>query len=276
MSDDEPIAGAGHLGIEVVSGQSAVTSLWAASPLKILTPRARGPSVWACLSTLGGGLVAGDEIAVTLNLSEQARCLLSTQASTKVYRNPNCRPCSHRLRAQLGSGSLLAFLPDPVQAFTGSRYRQQQEFSLAAESGLVLVDWLCSGRIARGERWAFLRFQSRNEISLGGSRVLVDSLLLDPADAGRGDCQRMGRFNCLALVVVIGEPLRAASAGLLEEIASLPLPRRAPLVCSASPIAHGALIRLAGESVEAVRREIHRLLAFLPQFLHDDPWSRKW
>jgi urease accessory protein len=213
---------------------------------------------------------------MTVNLGNQTRCFLSTQASTKVYRNQHSRPCSHRLRAQLDGGSVLVSAPDPVQAFKGSHYHQQQVFSLAPESGLVLVDWLCSGRAACGERWAFDRFQSRIEVFLNGSRVLVDSLLLDPADGPLVDSRRMGRFDCLALVLVIGSPLRADSARLLEEFSRLPVPRHAPLVSSASPIVQGVLIRLAGESVEAVGMEIRRLLAFVPQLLQDSPWSRKW
>jgi urease accessory protein len=276
MNPDVCAAGTGHLAVELVSGQSAATSVWATSPLKILTPRPRGPSVWACLSSFGGGLVAGDEISVTLNLGEGTCCFLSTQASTKVYRNPNSRPCSHHLRAQLGRGSLLALTPDPIQAFRGSNYRQHQEFLLAPESGLVLVDWLSSGRAASGERWSFSRLQSRNEVSFGKSRVLLDSLLLDPADGPLDDSYRMGRFNCLALVVVLGDSLRPISVRLLEDVARLPVLRQAPLVCSASPIAHGALVRLAGQSVETVGREIRCLLGFLPQLLRDDPWSRKW
>ena len=269
-------AGTGHLGVEVVAGLSSATSVWATSPLKILVPQPRGPSVWACLSSFGGGLVAGDELAVTLNLGEQACCFLSTQASTKVYRNPSARPCGHSLKAQVGRSALLVFAPDPVQAFDGSCYRQEQEFWLAPGSSLVLVDWLCSGRTARGERWAFRSFQSRNTIWLGDSRVLLDSLLLDPADGPLEDTYRMGRFNCLALVVVFGDSLQAVSARLVAEVSQLPISRRAPLVCSASTIAHGVLVRLAGESVEAVGLEIRRCLAFVPGLLHEDPWSRKW
>lgn len=276
MSLDQLQPGTGHLSVELAAGQSTATSVWATSPLKILTPRPRGPSVWACLSSFGGGLVAGDEISLTLNVGEGARCFLSTQASTKVYRNPDSQPCSHYLRAHLAREALLALAPDPVQAFAQSRYRQRQEFHLQPKSGLVLVDWLCSGRAARGERWAFDRFHSQNEIFFGESRVLLDSLLLEPADGPLEASHRMGRFNCLALVVVIGDTLAAVSARLLEEVARLPMPRHAPLVCSASPITQGSLIRIAGESVEAVSHEVRRLLSFVPQFLHDDPWARKW
>ena len=269
-------AGVGHLGVDLVSGQSAATSVWATSPLKILVPRPRGPSVWACLSSLGGGLVAGDETKLSVSLGEEARCFLSTQASTKVYRNPNVRPCSHHFRAKLGRESLLVYAPDPVQAFAGARYEQRQEFHLESGSGLVLVDWLCSGRTACGERWAFSRFQSRNEVFLGDSRVLVDSLLMEPADGALENHHRAGRFNCLALVLVIGDKFQAASGRLLEEIGSSPIMRRASLVCSASPVRQGVLVRIAGEEVEAVWRHIRGLLAFLRELLHDDPWARKW
>ncbi|HEX4644389.1 MAG TPA: urease accessory protein UreD [Verrucomicrobiae bacterium] len=268
--------GRGRLGVEIISGLSAATSSWASSPLKILVPRPRGPSVWAYFSSFGGGLVAGDETSVTLDIGEQTRCFVSTQASTKVYRNPESRPCSHQLEATLAEDSLLAYAPDPIQAFAGSSYAQRQAFHLAPGAGLVLVDWLGSGRAARGERWAFQRFQSRNEIFVDRERVLLDSLLLDPADGPLDSPHRMGRFNCLALVLIIGDLVRDAGVRALEDIAGRPITRAAPLVGSASSVSNGALLRFAGERVEDVAREIHRHLAFLPALLHDDPWSRNW
>jgi len=276
MSPDNCPMGCGHLAIESVGGQSAATSVWAASPLKILVPRARGASVWACLSSFGGGLVAGDEVQITVTQGEQTRCFLTTQASTKIYRNPSGRPCSHRLDARISSGALLVLLPDPVQAFKGASYRQQQTFWLAPQSGLVLVDWLCSGRAARGERWAFHRFESRNEIFLGEKRLLIDFLLLDPAQGALEGSYRMGRFNCLALTVVVGDSLRAAAAELLNDLATVPVVQKARLAISVSPIADGVLLRLVGENPEEVALEIRRRLAFLASFLHEDPWCRKF
>ena len=167
----------GDLAVEMVSGQSAATSVCASSPLKILVPRPRGQSVWAYLSSFGGGLVAGDETNLTVTLAPHTRCFLSTQASTKVYRNPDGRPCSHRLHATVGEGAVLVLAPDPVQAFAGSSYVQRQEFQLATGSGLVMVDWFGSGRAACGERWEFDRYQSRNDVLIGGKRVLVDALV---------------------------------------------------------------------------------------------------
>jgi urease accessory protein len=270
------IKGRAHLEVERVFGESTATSSSATSPMKLLTPCSRGKSVWSYAGNFGGGLVAGDETCLDLRIGAEARCFFGTQASTKVYRNPAQLPCSHTTRAILGSGSLLVFAPDAVQAFAGSSYRQRQEFHLTGGAGLVLVDWFTSGRAARGERWAFDNFQSRNDVFMDGRRVFVDSILLNFNSGAVESPHRTGRFNCFALLLLIGEPMREAAAGLIAEISSRPVERSAELLCCASPVSEGAVLRVAGEDVETVSRELKKHLNFLADFLGDDPWARKW
>lgn len=265
---------AGHAALEVglVFGESTVTSAYASSPMKMLTPVARGRSVWACTSSFGGGLVAGDETRLELTVGAGARCFLGTQSSTKVYRNPAGLPCSHTTHATLEADALLVFAPDPVQAFADSHYAQRQEFHLAGGAGLVLLDWFTSGRAARGERWAFAHLESRNDVFVAGKRVLVDSILLSSAEVAA----QMSRFNCLATLLLLGPSLKVAAEKLLLEIAARPVEKRALTACSASPVGGGALFRVAGENVETVRAELYRQLAFAAEMLGDDPWARKW
>ena len=265
-----------RLEVQVVSGESSVTSACASNPLRLLVPRSRGPFVWAYLASFGGGFVAGDQTRLDLRLGARSRCFLTTQALTKIYRNPRLRPCSHRLSATLEEESLLVLAPEPVQAFADSTYSQRQEFHLHPAAGLVLVDWFCSGRAARGERWTFTCLQSRNEIFLGDERILLDSLLLDSAQGPLRSAHRMGRFNCMALLVVIGDSLASQAAQILANAAAQPVAAGAPMVLSASPLRHGVLLRVAGERMEEVGREIQGCLGFVPQLLQDDPWSRKW
>ena len=293
--------GQATLAVEIVSGESAVTSAFATSPMKLLAPRARGRSVWACTSSFGGGLVAGDQTRFDVRVGPGARCYAGTQASTRIYRNPSLRPCSHTTHATLDAGSLLVFAPDPVQAFAGSAYTQRQEFQLASDASLVLVDWFTSGRAARGERWAFSRFASRNEVHRSSRRkeahshktqneppyvgcyeraegelIFLDSIRLDPADGPLDSSHRTGRFNCLATLLLLGPLLRDLAGGLLAGVSDRPVQCRTPLLCSASPLRDGALLRVAGEHVESVARELHRHLAALAPMLGDDPWARKW
>ena len=86
----------------------------------------------------------------------------------------------------------------------------------------------------------------------------------------------MGRFNCIALLVLTGPLVAAAAAAILAEIEPMPVTKRAPLILSASAISQGAIVRVAGESGEEVSRAIRRFLKFAPELLGDDPWARKW
>ncbi len=291
-------SGHAHLQCERIAGKTAVTSSFATSPLKLLTPRSRGESVWTYLSSFGGGMVAGDETRLDLHAGPGTRCFVGTQASTKIYRNPSQRPCSHRVHAVAAEDSLLVLAPDPVQSFADSSFSQRQEIFLHPTAGLMLLDWCCSGRVARGERWAFNSYSSRIEVFETSSsaqdgqhaaptrnpkletphsrRFFLDSLLLDPADGALDAPMRLGRFNCLALLLLLGPPLATAAQQLLATLAERPVVRRAPLVVAASPLRDGALLRIAGERFEDVARELHTHLAFLPAHLGDDPFARKW
>src|SRR6185503_9481568 len=122
-----------------------------------------------------------------------------------------------------------------VQCFAGALYEQRQHFDLAAGAGLVLIDWIVSGRHARGERWAFTRYHSRTEIVCDEEKVLVDSVLLDPADGPLAGSYRMGRFDCVALLLLVGEPVRLHAEAMLAGIAAKPISRQAAVQFAASP-----------------------------------------
>lgn len=269
-------SGLASLEVQMVFGESTVVSSYATSPMKLLAPRSRGRSVWAFTSSFGGGMVAGDQTKLEVQLRPGARCFLGTQASTKIYRNPASLPSGHETRATLEAGSLLVFAPDPVQAFARSMYSQRQRFDLAPDASLILLDWFTSGRAARGERWEGSRFASRNEVFVDGRCAFLDSLLLSPEDGELGTNHRLGRFNCIATILLLGPAFHAIATRLLEATKSEPVTRRSELVFSASPVADGAVLRIAGVSVEAVGRLIHHHLQPASEQLGDDPWARKW
>jgi urease accessory protein len=277
MTPAVAIQHSGHAGllVKVVAGQSAAVEVWCSNPLKLLTPRPRGPSVWAYMSSFGGGLVAGDQTNLNLRVEAGARCFLTTQASTKVYRNPSRRPCSHELSVRLEEKSLLVLAPDAVQSFADSSYRQSQQFHLHPGAGLVLLDWFCSGRAARGERWGFHRLQSRNEIFIDCKRRLLDSLLLDQAHGPLAGAHRLGRFNCVGLVSVFGNLLKGEAESLLAGVQTQPVSEKAGLVFAGSRVRGGALVRVAGERHEDVANYIYQSLGFVGRLLQDDPWIRK-
>jgi len=276
MAGPEAQSGYAALHVGRVHGASTVLAARSRTPVCLLTPKPRGRSVWACTSSLGGGFVAGDTVEIELMIDAGAVCFLGTQSSTKIYRNPHGRPCAHALTASVGDGATLVLAPDPVQCFAGAAYEQRQIFHLDAGANLVLVDWISAGRLARGERWAFQRYASRNEICLGGRPLVIDAVELDAAAGALTNRFRAGRFDCLATLILAGPALEAHGAASAQRIEALPVQPGAPLMASASRLKQGAILRFAGASVEAVGRELAGHLAFVRSLLEDDPWSRKW
>ena len=257
-------------------GQSALTVAYASAPLQILAPRPRGPSAWVYTSSFGGGYLAGDQTALEIRVHPGACCFLSTQAMTKVYRNPDRLPCCHRTTAEVAADAVLVFAPDPVQPFANSIYEQRQTWRLSSTAGLALLDWYCAGRSARGENWQFASFSSRNELFLDGKLVWMDSLRLSASDGPLHAAFRTGRYGCFATLALVGPPMREPSQLILRTIAARPLEQRAAIVCSASPLLDGVLLRVAARDVEQAGRELYRFLRPLGNLLGDDPWQRKW
>jgi urease accessory protein len=266
------VAGSGCLRFASVAGRTVVTRASAAAPLKILNPRNVGASAWAYLATYGGGLVGGDQIRVQIDVGPQAVALVSTQASTKVYRSH--RPAGQVLDAAVAADGVLVMLPDPVTCFADSRYAQEQRIRLDRGASLLLVDRLTAGRIDSGERWMFHQYASRTMIWQGDKLVLHDALSLGAADAVT---RRMGCFNCVASIALLGPALETTAARLIGEAGSAPLTRDPDFLMSAAPIGDaGALLRIASRSVEDVAIALRQRLSIVTALLGDDPWSRKW
>ena len=252
---------------------SVVTRAYAEAPLKWLTPASPRGAAWAFASSYGGGLVGGDSVAIDVTVEPGARALLSTQASTKVYRSP--LGASITLAAAVGRDAVLVSLPDPVVAFAASSFRQRQTFDLDARAAVVALDWMTSGRLGHGERWAFDRYASTTTIRVNGRLALHDAVRLDRED---GDLAgRLGRFDVLAFIAIAGAPLAAEARRIVDAIGGIAPARRPPVVVAAAATAGpGCVVRIAGTSVEAGREAIRHWLDFVPALAGDDPWARKW
>lgn len=173
--------------------KSSFTTLTASYPLKLLAPHplpSTPPHVGVCYSlAYGGGLVAGDEISLEVEVGARAGLLMLTQGSTKVFRTrPGKRPLSlgrrsddgtghvdnktvQRLHVNVGPGGFLLLLPSAIQPYADSDYHQAQRVVLAdPTASCIILDSVTAGRTQqRGRRgisedWDFQRYSSLNEV----------------------------------------------------------------------------------------------------------------
>jgi len=268
--------GDGYLQVRQVAGRSVVTRALARSPLKLLTPRHTEKAAWVYTSTFGGGLVGGDRIELHADVGPGATCVLGTQSQTKVYRAIGGRGALQSIEATLHNDATLLCMPDPTALFADSVFRQRLRFSLSSSASLLWLDWFTSGRRARGERWNMTRYESRAQISVAGTRVFKDALLLDAVDGPIDSAHRMGSCDCFATVVMIGPAFASACIELLRWIAAQPARIVNGMIFSAGPISGGGAVRIAGPGSEAVGSWLTQRLAFAADVAGAAPWARKW
>src|SRR5215203_2207578 len=265
--------GSAHLTFSRHGSRTVLTRAFAASPAKLIETKRRGIACWVYAATFGGGIVGGDDIQLRASVTAGARALLTTQASTKVYRS--LCPAGQSLSAVVDADALLVVVPDPVVCFAGANFTQAQRYDLDPSASVVMVDWLTSGRHASGERWVFSRYESRFDIRRGSRRIFLDGVILEPNLDRVVD--RMRGFDVLLTGVITGPLVAAAAAGILNEIAHAPVERDARIITSASRLRDGGtLLRMAGTSVEQIGRALRTHLTFLRPLVGDDLWSRKW
>lgn len=259
----------GAVAVDRVAGRSRVTRCYCRSPLKILTPHVQGDVACVVTSTLGGGLVQGDHVALRLDCGEQTRTVLTTQSSNKVYRSPRSLS-GQSLGTRVADGAALAILPDATTCFADADFDQSQHVELSRDASLLLLDSYTSGRRASGERWAFRRFLNQIEVAVGGRTVVRDRVLLDPADGPLSSSARMGRFDAVATLILLGPQFAKAAEAIVREQSKRPLTPGAAQVVVASAVEGGAVIRGAGIETESL------WLTMRSMILSAAPWAEAW
>lgn len=272
-------AGEGLLRVAHRGSGSVIVRAAASSPMRLLIPRRKPRVPHVYTSSYGGGLLAGDQTDLLVQLDPGSRCVLSTQASTKIYKNPLGLPCGQSLHAQIGSGAILTLAPEPISCFAGSRYDQRQRFDIEQGGNLVLVDWVTSGRYAVGERFQFTHFQSRQSIYYDGQHAIEDAVRLCPADGPLDSKFRMGHFNCSALMIVLGEQFAELAARWLEQERERSLQRGGELLSISHPLPHslpGIVLRVLSVETQDAKRVIEHRLDEIDLIVGTKTWAGKF
>jgi urease accessory protein len=264
--------GHGVLRFSRTGPSTSVSHAFANSPLRLLLPKNHGHAAWAYLSSLGGGLVEGDEIDLHVVVDQRASAFVSSQGPTRVYRSVN--GSSHCLRGTVKRDGCLVVVPDPISLFEGARCLQTVSFSLDAGASLVWLDVLGAGRVARGERWAFSSFTSELEIRREGDLWIQERMILDRSQGSIA--KRMGRFEAFATLVLAGPRVEEHIERLSATSQTSALPRGDAQVSSVSRLAtDGCVVRLAAIEMSHLNEALKQLLGFLPDLLGDDPFARR-
>lgn len=124
-----------------------------------------------------GGMVGGDRLDITLEMSEHAEACVGTPAAGKWYRGGAA--ATQTVLHRLGAGARLEWLPQETIVFDGARVRQEARVELAPESAWLGWDITRFGRTARGEVFESGSWRMHTEVWRGRAPLWIDRQRLD-------------------------------------------------------------------------------------------------
>ena len=161
------------------------------------------------LNNVSGGVLAGDRLALDVEVEAGASAQITTTGATRLYRHRAGAADSEQLaRFWVGDDAQLEYLPDAVIPYAGSRHLQRTEIRLGRGATLFWWEVLAPGRLAAGECFSFERLRVRTEVYAGARPVLREDFLLEPAKTDLSATARMFAYSHMASLCVIrqGQP----------------------------------------------------------------------
>ncbi|WP_426059617.1 urease accessory protein UreD [Hymenobacter sp. B1770] len=212
------------LEVAQVRGKSRLITSKSIQPLKVFNPASPGRTCHVVLSSYGGGMVAGDAIRLRIAGAAHAQLVVSTQASTRIFRSIDGAVAEQHTTGSLATGAMAVVFPDPVVLQAESRYRQTQQWQLEPDSLLLLVDWFHSGRMDQGERFAFTALHSELRVRVADRLVLLDRFAFSPAENIATSPGNFAGYQTFFSVFLVGSPTDARFQLLAELLARQKMP----------------------------------------------------
>ena len=178
--------------------------------------RAFGPLVH--LNNVSGGVLAGDRLALDVEVQAGAAAQITTTGATRLYRHrAGATDSEQYARFSVGDAALLEYLPDAVIPYAGSRHVQRTEIRLGRGSTLFWWEVLAPGRLAAGERFAFERLRVQTEVYAGTRPVLREDYSLEPRRKDLAATARMFEYSHTASLCAVQEGRPPAFWRTLED-----------------------------------------------------------
>ena len=253
--------------------RTVISHSYFTTPWKLLPPIYLDDTgaAYTMLVNPSGGLVGGDHLSIDMTVEQGAHVLISAPSANRVYRTEGPVSDQH-VAITVGPGAILEWFPEHTIPFAGSRFRQSLRATVAPGATLLLWDALASGRIARGERWAFTDLENEILITTASGNSLRERYVLDPA-TDLGVVGLAEEWDYVASLYVVNDAMgEEAWRGLESRIAGILDARQGEVLGGVStPPVPGLAIKLLTRTAPALTSLLDALWAAIREGLWDLP-----
>lgn len=197
-----------------------------------------------------GGVVGGDQLALSATVGEGARAFLTTPGAAKWYK-ANGKVSRQTVRLHAGAGAAIEWLPQETIFFDDAHVELEQDITLEAGASYIGCEILCMGRRASGESFRSGRVMQRTRIRHGGRLLWWEQGALTPHGIA-SPLGMDGRSVCATLLAV-GAALPAAVLAQIRSDGAAAAAADAAGMFGATQLKGLLVVRHLGDDSEAAR-----------------------
>jgi len=154
-------------------------------PLRLSTPfylEGEGTNrAYHYLINTSPGLLAGDELNLSLQLEANTSLYLTDQAATKAHQMPEIdAKAIVNYQIKLGQNSCLELVPEPVILYKDAALNQKTLIQIHPTARLFITEIVLPGRLAKDEYYNFKYYRNRLKVTdLSNKLLFIDATMLE-------------------------------------------------------------------------------------------------
>ena len=187
-----------RLRLKNVNGRMLFEESYVRGAFKLGKPVWQGGIPLYYLLHVGGGYVSGDTYTQQIELLENTRLYLTTQAATKVYKGTT--PAAVSTSIKLGEHSHLSLLQDPLILYEHAMFHQTTAIELAQTSTLYYNEIITPGWSPTKELFTYKELYTELVIRRDGKLFYIDRLCWQKGQQQLlqlGNYTHYGSFICI-------------------------------------------------------------------------------
>ena len=206
--------GLARVGFAMAGDAVRLVDLHQAGSGKAMLPRVAGAVPEVVFLNTSGGLTGGDRLEFAVEVGAGARVAATTQTAERAYASTG--GMAHvRVRAQVGAGGRLDWLPQETILYETSRLERRTEVDLVADAVCLMAESVVLGRHAMGEVPRDAILHDRRLIRRDGRPIWAESLMLDAAALRRQSSPALlGGARAMAVLALVARGAEDALAAL--------------------------------------------------------------
>jgi urease accessory protein len=153
-----------------------------------------------------GGVVGGDELAITAAVGSGAKAFITTPGAAKWYR-ANGRISRQDIRLEIGDDASLEWLPQETIFFNAAHVELNNTIALGKNALYIGCEILCFGRTASGESFDAGRIEQSTSIRQEGKLIWFEQGALSGDDSSMSSPLAMAGKTVFATLVAVGKAI---------------------------------------------------------------------